>query len=448
MVDHEEDEGLARGTVLGSYTIVRQLGRGAFGAVYEARKRPLEKRIALKLLHANHARRADVRTRFLQEAQAAASLKHPHIVEVDDVGEIDGCPFIAMEYLEGESLASLLEREAPLSTERALDVLLPLLCAAAAVHERGIVHRDLKPDNVFLWKPVAGQVHPKLLDFGVAKFSEGAAAQLTQSGTPMGTPRYMSPEQWSGAKNATPQSDQWALAVILFECLAKQPPFDGDGWPALMTRISTQPPPPLRSLAPSVSAPLERVVLRGLEKDPAQRYESVREFGRALLAFASSGTRARWAAEFAGSSASFGSLDTLDAEPPTKRPPDTLSSSAKAIEVPAPRRGWRGVALGAGLFVFGLTVATAAALWRQSGDPAPVMPVAASRPELPRPIVRQPVAVAPLPTVEAAPPHAAPAAAPTVSTDPVDAGAGRGHRRPRQRRPRGEPPTSRRSPLI
>jgi serine/threonine-protein kinase len=157
---------------LGPYTLLRELGAGAFGAVYEARKEPLNKRIALKILHPDKARDAQYNARFVQEAQAAASLRHPHIVDVDDVGVLDGVPFLAMEFLDGETLSEHLKREGPLSTAAALDLLLPVFSAVAAVHDRGIVHRDLKPDNVFLWRPSTGIVHPKLLDFGIAKVRE------------------------------------------------------------------------------------------------------------------------------------------------------------------------------------------------------------------------------------------------------------------------------------
>ena len=225
----QEPELLLAGQVIGPYTIVRHLGSGAFGAVYEAHKRPLDKRIALKLLHKHKALDTSVVARFMQEARAAASLRHPHIVEVDDVGVLDGVPFLAMEFLEGESLAARLTREGPLSIATTLSLMLPIFSAVAAVHDRGIVHRDLKPENIHLWKPFAGRVHPKLLDFGIAKVREGQQGQsLTQMGAIMGTPAYMSAEQWGGSKNATAASDQWALGAILFECLTGRLPFEAD----------------------------------------------------------------------------------------------------------------------------------------------------------------------------------------------------------------------------
>lgn len=294
----DEEISIAPGTVLGSYVIVRRLGSGAFGAVYEARKRPLDKRIALKLLLPRHARNRSTYERFLQEAQAAASLKHPHIVDVDDVGEVDRMPYLAMEYLEGETLSVMLAREGMLHATKAIEVLLPVLSAAAVVHGRGIVHRDLKPDNLFLWKPVAGQLNPKILDFGIAKVLEGEAAEVTRTGTLMGTPRYMSPEQWSGSKYATAASDQWSLGVILFECLTGRFPFDANEMPALMTQVATAKPSPMSSFAPKVPAELEEVVLRTLEKEPSQRFEDVKAFARALLPFATPDVRERWASEF------------------------------------------------------------------------------------------------------------------------------------------------------
>ena len=343
---------LPPGTTLGSYRFVRKLGSGAFGAVYEARKQPLDKRVAIKILHADHAGNETYKARFIQEAKAAASLKHPHIVDVEDVGELDGIPFLAMEFLDGEPLSSKLKREAPLSPAATLEALLPVLSAVAAMHEHGIVHRDLKPDNIFLWMPVSGQLHPKLLDFGIAKVNDPNAQALTASGAAMGTPRYMSPEQWGSSKHATGQSDQWALAVIAFECLTGRQPFEANEMPALVARVLQSPPMPPRAFVPTLSAELEAVVLRGLEKSADARHASVRAFGCALLPFALPETRARWSAEFGGVvtappvglAATLPSTLSVPPPAPVHAPmaaplPATLDAVMRPPQRAAPRRG-------------------------------------------------------------------------------------------------------------
>ncbi|MFO0605021.1 MAG: serine/threonine-protein kinase [Polyangiales bacterium] len=440
---------LPAGAVIGPYTIVRALGAGAFGAVYEARKAPLNKRIALKLLHADKAQNSAACARFVQEAQAAASLKHPHIVDVDDVGVIEGLPYLAMEFLEGEPLSSLLQRAGALRPDVAIDLLLPVFSAAAAVHACGIVHRDLKPDNLFLWKPVAGQTHPKLLDFGIAKVREGDGAALTKTGAIMGTPLYMSPEQWGGSKHASPQSDQWALGVILYQCLAGRVPFEADELPALMMAIAVHPAPPLRTWVPTLPEALESAVMRAIEKDPGQRHASVREFGKALLPFASAATRARWTEEFTGVAAppdavvepgpahavAIGMMPTLGAPAMAASGgafPNTLNASVRLLD-PQPssarRSRWALAAvgvLGACAVVVGSVAVRALsssnepaappAVMRSATTPAPAPPPAPNAPPAPTvaPAVPSAPIVAPVPSapVPAAVPTAPP---PTVS---------------------------------
>ncbi len=296
---YNDDKPLAHGEAIGPYTVTRVLGSGAFGVVHEAVKRPLGKRVAVKVLRRMHAADPDLTARFVREAHAAASLRHPHIVEVDDVGAADGIPFFAMEFLEGQNLADRIDHGGRLSTELTLEVMLPICSAVAAVHDRGIIHRDLKPDNILLWQPIPGQTHPKLLDFGIAKMQpQLLEGSLTATGTRFGTPRYMPPEQWSSSKHTTVQSDQWALAVIVYECLSATTPYDAEEMTTLVLKMATEPPRPLRSLVPEAPEALERVLAQALSRDPLARYPSVRDFAQALLPFASAGTRSRWAAEF------------------------------------------------------------------------------------------------------------------------------------------------------
>ena len=160
---------LASGSSFGRYIIRRSLGAGAFGAVYEATQQPLGKRVALKVLHAAQIHNAEVLQRFTAEAEATAKLRHPNVVDVLDLGAHEGVPFIAMEFLEGESLGGRLHREGRLSASSTIELLLPVVSAVATVHDSSIVHRDLKPDNIFLSVPRPGKVVAKVLDFGIAK---------------------------------------------------------------------------------------------------------------------------------------------------------------------------------------------------------------------------------------------------------------------------------------
>ena len=276
-------EQLSPGTPFGGYEITRLLGRGSFGSVYEAVKLPLRRRVAIKLLHDGFTADEKIIGRFLREAESAAKLHHPHIVETFDVGVVDGVPFIAMEFLEGESLKQRIVREGALSVQTAADIVLPVLSAIAAVHESGIVHRDLKPENIQLENRL-GTVHPKVLDFGIAKADD--QRNLSAIGTKLGSPLYMSPEQHDG-KVVDARTDLWSLGVVLFQCVSGKAPFQANTLPQLYRKIVMEPTPPLRLLNPSIPVTFEAVVQRALQKDPAARFPNAREMGAALFPFAS-----------------------------------------------------------------------------------------------------------------------------------------------------------------
>lgn len=271
---------LVEGQRLGPYRIVRLLGQGGMGAVYEARQEPLDRRVALKTLHAEYAKDQDAVARFFNEAKALSKLEHPSIVQVSDFGNAaDGTAYLVMEFLRGQSLGRRL-RELASRSER-----LPLLTALqiafqtsdvlAVAHKQGIVHRDIKPDNLMLITDAVapGGERVKLLDFGIAKLSgvEDKANVKTATQAVMGTPSYMSPEQCAGAGSVDAKTDVYALGCVLFELLAGRPPFVAEGAGQLIGMHLFQTPPTLRSLAPQVPEPVAELVHRLLTREKVQR---------------------------------------------------------------------------------------------------------------------------------------------------------------------------------
>lgn len=271
--------GLGRGSVLaGKYRLEMLLGQGGMACVWSAYHLELELPVAVKLLRAGP--KNDVLAKRLRlEARAAARLTHPSIVRVLDVAVADnGEPFIVMELLSGESLAQVLARER-LSGVRAVQLLLPIAEALVVAHANGIVHRDLKPGNVFLSKE-GRDLQPKLLDFGIAKLEHASLIKLTEKGTVLGSPNYMSPEQVRG-DDVDFRSDIWSFCVLLYKALTGVLPFKGSTPNAIMHEILNSDPAP----APADSrldSRLAQLILAGLSKDPAQRPRSMRELGTRL----------------------------------------------------------------------------------------------------------------------------------------------------------------------
>jgi tetratricopeptide (TPR) repeat protein/tRNA A-37 threonylcarbamoyl transferase component Bud32 len=261
------------------YEILREVGRGGMGVVYEARDRRLNRVVALKMVLAkSHARPEDL-VRFLAEAEAVAQLQHPNIVQVFETGQHREQPYFTMELVAGGSLSARLDG-APLPPAQVAPLLEPLARAVHYAHQMGIVHRDLKPANVLLAacglasesaKPQAALI-PKVTDFGLAKRVEGGAS-LTQAGVILGTPSYMAPEQARGrAADVGPHSDSWALGAILYECLTGRPPFQGPTPTDTMLQVTHAEPVPPRRLQPGVPRDLETICLKCLNKEPSQRY--------------------------------------------------------------------------------------------------------------------------------------------------------------------------------
>jgi serine/threonine-protein kinase len=278
--------GLRAGDRVGDYTIEAPLGEGAMGVVYRG-SGPDGRRVAIKVLGASAASQPDALARFRREARVTSELGHPHIVAALDAGETAaGEPYLVMELLEGEDLATLLSREGRLPPARALTLFAQIASALTAAHALGVVHRDLKPSNLFLTRGADGAEHVKVLDFGVSKV-QGGRSVMTRTHASLGTPGYMSPEQVEG-RSATvdARADIFALGAILYELLAGRPPFVDLSIPALLHKVVHGDPPPLRALAPGLPAALGAAVERALRKDPAERFASVEEMARALAPLA------------------------------------------------------------------------------------------------------------------------------------------------------------------
>ena len=263
--------------VAGKYRLDSILGRGGVGVVFKGEHEVTERPVAVKLLLPSFSDEEGISRRFVQEAKTAASLHHPNVVDVLDMGETsDGALYVALEFLEGESLADRLERCGKLTPLELLDALVPIVDALAMAHERGITHRDIKPDNIFLSVDGRGTTIPKVLDFGIAKLAEGSSLK-TNTGALIGTPQYMSPEQASADREIDAASDVWALGVVFYECLAGRRPFEAESITALLLQLVTFEPTPLAELAPGCPPALLDLVERCLAKDRGGRPATARE---------------------------------------------------------------------------------------------------------------------------------------------------------------------------
>jgi serine/threonine-protein kinase len=273
---------MAGDVIAQKYRLERCLGEGGQGSVWRAHNSMLELPVAVKLVHPgpmNHL----VPERLFREARAAATLGHPSIVRVFDIGQTsEGLPYLVMELLRGESLADWLVRVGRLGPTQALRMLLPIADGLVAAHAEGIIHRDVKPDNIFV--SLAGEtVQPKLLDFGLARRlkSGDRLGRLTEAGTILGTPAYLSPEQASGNGHVDERADIWAFCATLYECLTGIVPFQGTTWDELRRQILEDEPSTLRDFGVD-DAKLWQLLRRGLAKSKAKRWSSMQTLGRAL----------------------------------------------------------------------------------------------------------------------------------------------------------------------
>ena len=264
---------IGEGSILDSrYRLLQRIGSGGMADVWLAEDTHLQRRVALKVLHRRFAQDREFVERFRREAEAAAGLQHPNIVAVYDRGEVEGTYYIAMQYLEGHSLKELID--AGLTPEHAVLLIRQVLEAAGFAHRHGIVHRDLKPQNVIV--DATGKA--TVTDFGIAR---AGASEITQTGSVMGTPHYLSPEQAQGM-DVTAVSDLYSIGVILYEALTGRVPFEADSAVAIAMKQVSQEPQRPSSINPQVSPALDAVVMRALEKDPGRRFQSAEAFIAAL----------------------------------------------------------------------------------------------------------------------------------------------------------------------
>ncbi|WP_438033527.1 serine/threonine-protein kinase [Sorangium sp. So ce204] len=279
-------EGALVGKRVQKYEIVRTIGRGGMGTVYEAVNTAIGKRVAMKFVDGDLAQNKDAVARFHREAQAASAVESAHIVEIFDAGFADDTPFLVMELLRGEDLGHRIRRCGRLDLGEALHLTAQLLRGLHRAHEAGIVHRDLKPDNVFLVDRDDDPNFAKILDFGISKMrrADGAPAHtLTRQGTVLGTPFYMSPEQAQAMPDVDGRTDLWAVGAILYECLTGHPPHSGSSYEQVIVNICMKDALDVRMSNPAVPEPIARVIAKALTRDRDARFSSARDFLDALV---------------------------------------------------------------------------------------------------------------------------------------------------------------------
>lgn len=339
--------------VAGRYRLVRVLGEGGMGRVYLAEHVAIQKQVALKVLRAEYATKRDLVSRFQQEAISASRIKHPNVLDVFDFGRLeDGSFYLAMEFLEGHDLAQEIQGRTVLDPASVVRIAIEISRALGAAHNKGVIHRDLKPENVFLQRTDDGGQTVKIVDFGIALLRGSEAPEtatrprrLTKTGVIFGTPEYMAPEQAAG-KHPDHRADVYALGVMLYEMFTGSVPFVGETFLGVLAKQLNDAPRPMKSANPElrVSPELQGVVLRALEKNPEERYQSMAELGRALLTtpegdtFARSGRKTESAPRLETEASTPGSSPESPAPDAWRRAP-TVAGSARTLAGDGARTG-------------------------------------------------------------------------------------------------------------
>jgi serine/threonine protein kinase len=274
------------GHTIGNYKITAKLGEGGMGVVYLAEHPVIGKKVAMKAIHPELSKNSDVVSRFITEAKAVNQIGHEHIVDIADFGNTaDGEFYFVMEYLQGESLSDRLKREKRIPVHHAMSIGAQIADALNASHQQGIIHRDLKPENIFLCTRGANREFVKVLDFGLAKLTqnEQKVTHKTRTGSVMGTPYYMSPEQCEGKTEIDYRADIYSLGVLIFEMLTGKVPFGGEGYGEIIVKHVTMPPPSVRSVVPELPEYMDPIMYRVLAKDRDQRFQTMADLREALL---------------------------------------------------------------------------------------------------------------------------------------------------------------------
>jgi serine/threonine-protein kinase len=419
------------GSQVGAYRLVRRIGAGGMGEVWEAEHSSLGRRAAVKVLHAAMSSDPDIVVRFFNEARAATAIADPGIVQIFDFGHHDGRAYIVMELLEGEPLDKRLQRAGALPIDVALRITRQIASALQGAHARAIVHRDIKPENIFLARDpeVTGGERAKILDFGIAKLGgDQRSGVRTRTSAILGTPTYMSPEQCRGAGLVDQRSDVYSLGCVLFALITGRPPFEHEGAGELIAMHLREPAPLASSLVAAVPADVDALIARCLVKDPDQRFPSAGELAAALSEVGSGVARSSSPSAMSGTapvhgapgaqktkvlpesaSVRAGGTVRLDEERPSGRRHTTLSASAAEVRSPRRRRRAPLLVVLASVAVIGTGAAVAL-----RGKPR-IVPVstgpALAHPETLAPDSRAPTPAAAMP---ASPPVPAPVPAPVV----------------------------------
>ncbi len=406
------------GTRVGNYEIKEKLGEGGMGAVYMGEHPLIGKRVAVKVLLDELVANETLVTRFFNEAKAANDIRHQNIVDIVDFGKLDKdggghIVYLVMELLEGQSLATRLDTRR-LTFDETRHILQQCCSGLAASHAKGIIHRDLKPDNLFLLKRGGDENFVKILDFGIAKLTATASTNAkTRTGTLIGTPAYMSPEQCAGRGNIDARSDVYALGIVMYEMLTGHVPFKGEGFGDIVVAHLTEAAKPPSALRPDVPPELDAIVMKAIEKEVDGRFQSMEEFGVALsdpAAFARSpGAVAYFGAVAAAPTTSVPAINDAPSGPtvaPVASAPDaatiiatkkkadtTLSGAASESAVREPARGGtrRAAVIGAGAVAVVAAAGVVAFLKLGGGAAATTPAVTVAAP----PAVAAPVAAAP-----------------------------------------------------
>lgn len=411
------------GATAGSYRILRQIGEGGMGAVYLGEHSMLGRPAAIKILLPAFSQNREMVGRFFNEARATTAIRHPGIVDIYDFGFLpDGAAFIAMEMLDGESLASRLQRVGRLPVGAAIDIGRQVAAALHAAHSRGITHRDLKPDNIFLvHDPEIGE-RVKLLDFGIAKLVTEDAANRTRTGVVMGTPLYMSPEQCRGIAGLDSRADLYSLGCVLYELVSGRPPFVAESTGDIIAHHLYFQPDPVRKHDASVPEPLETLIMALLAKEPAMRPASAADVSAILDGWR---TVARVSSSSLTHAAQPAAVTVRPGGPIVAAVPTTLSGAAAAVATATgatsrvgSSRPWLRLAAISTVVVAAGAITVAIVMRRP--DPsatvaatAPAVPVASASPAAPSPVAPAPVT----PPSVAPPPVAPPSVAPPASVD-------------------------------